>query len=60
MLVEIYWPEPSIKLNREVWDCQQQTDLELIGPAFPTFTLAPPAVKEKVKHMLAEGKYIFT
>ena len=40
-------------------DCQRQTDLELIGPAFPTFTLAPPIVKEKVKHMLSEGKYIF-
>ncbi|MGB0909653.1 MAG: formyltransferase family protein [Nitrospirales bacterium] len=40
-------------------DYQQQTDLALIGPAFSTFTLAPPEVKEKVKHMLAEGKYIF-
>ncbi len=37
--------------------CQQQQDLELKGPVFPTFTLAPPSIKEKAKQILLEGTY---
>ena len=44
-------------IERGDLECQEQKDLELIGPDLPTFTLAPPEVKERAKQILVEGTY---
>jgi methionyl-tRNA formyltransferase len=45
------------RIEKGNMECQPQADLELMGPVYPTFPLAPPAIKEKAKQILSEGRY---
>ncbi len=45
------------RMEKGNMECQKQEDLELTGPAYPTFPVAPPAIKEKAKLILLEGRY---
>lgn len=47
------------RIEKGNMECQQQADLELMGSAYPTFPLAPPAIKERAKQILSEGSYKF-
>ena len=45
------------RLEEGNMECLQQRDLELMGPVYPTFSLAPPDIKEKAKQILLDGTY---
>ena len=45
------------RIEKGNMECQKQEDVELMGPAYPTFPLAPPAIKERAKQILLEGRY---
>ena len=43
-------------IEKGTMTCQRQEDVKLIGPRYPTFSLAPPAIKEKAKQILKNGR----